>query len=244
MRELQPTQGAAGHPGRAPGLPTVNRLANIRTAMNARHCHPERLEGSVAPERCHSGSLDRKCRIIMKTTIFLIALGLCPLMTLQAEPSSGIGITISKNSSKDLQVVYRSSRGSTRKSGTDSTYFTINISNHSISPLKELVVEWKIKAHTYKPTGISNSSSGSDRIVAGEKKVQLNVGESITFDTEPIDLYFSNHHYATGFSTKLGDQIDGCLVKVVQGGKVLAVACDPQEAIDHFASHTTESLKK
>jgi len=35
MKEWQPTQGAAGHPGRAPGLPTPTQKPKLHPAMNA-----------------------------------------------------------------------------------------------------------------------------------------------------------------------------------------------------------------
>jgi len=180
----------------------------------------------------------------MKIIIFLIALCLCPLLTLQAETPTGIKITISKNSSKDMKVVYRSSYGSTRKSGTEAIFYTVTISNHSTAPLDEMVVKWKIKARKDSLSGNSNSSSGTDHIVTGEKKARLTFGQSISFDTESIDLFASKYNSAFGYNSKHGDQIDGCLVQVVCGGKVLAVACEPQNAIDRFASDTSESIKK
>ncbi|MEI8314098.1 MAG: hypothetical protein WCG79_01480 [Verrucomicrobiota bacterium] len=177
----------------------------------------------------------------MQKATIIIALCVWALMPTQAEPSSGINITISKNSSKSMKVTSRSSYGYTEKSGTEKVYYTITISNRSTAILEDVIVKWKIQkknGNTY------STSSHSSNITAGDKKIRLNSGQSTTFDTEAIDLSVSKSDTSWGYHSRYGDQIDGCLVKVVQGDKVRAVACEPQEVMDHFASEKSETSKR
>jgi hypothetical protein len=75
----------------------------------------------------------------------------------------------------------------------------------------------------------SKGSDSSARIFEGERTAKLGVGQRLTFDTDPIVLQVSKYESGYGYSSRSGDQLDGYVVEVRQGAKVLAVDAQPQD---------------
>ena len=170
----------------------------------------------------------------MKKMLLLISLLQGTILTAHAQ-SQPVRIEVTKNTSKDMKTTGRSEYY-TKKQGTENVLYTIVVVNQSSGVLSNVVVQWAILLRpVFRSTYIHNTSSDSSlRAVSGTRNINLGLGQHEKFDTEPIDLTVTKYNTGYGYHSRDGDQIEGYVIKVMQDGKVLAVECQPKDAMERL----------
>ena len=171
----------------------------------------------------------------MKKMTLLITLFLGTLLAVQVQAQS-VKIDVQKSTKKDMKVT---SHGSyyTEKQGTEGIVYTVTITNHSSGTLSNVTVRWAVLVRSaYYSTSSSRdlSTDPSLRAVTGTRNLNLGMGQHETFDTDPVKLNVTKFNDGYSYHSRTGDQIDGYVVKVMLGEKVLAVEAKPQDAIERL----------
>ena len=171
----------------------------------------------------------------MKKMTLLVTLFLGTLLAAQAQ---SVKIDVQKSTKKDMKVTshggYYSSY--TEKQGTEGIAYTITIANHSTGTLSNLTVTWAVLVRSGFHSTYSHDMSKDPalRAATGTRNLNLGMGQHETFDTDPVRLNVTKYDDGYGYHSRSGDQIDGYVVKVMLGEKVLAVDCQPQDAMERL----------
>jgi hypothetical protein len=145
----------------------------------------------------------------------LLGLGLVLPAEAQLNP---VRLKVNKVQKKASQTTFRDTDGSYRRQQhNETTYYEIDVSNFSASPITNCVVKWAV---VYDPSYARAHGSGSvswtttDLAVSeGEKVCQLGLGQKYNFETDPIELStVSTSSTYSGRRYRYGGEVHGHLV--------------------------------
>lgn len=173
----------------------------------------------------------------MKKEMLRLVLGLCflawvPCALAQAPAQAQISplkLKVSMRSKSDTKETYRSADGRYRNNEMNkSVYYSIDLTNISSGPAKDLVVKWAVLV----------KSNGGSRVVKGEKSFSLEFAKTSNFDTDVIELSGQEWIRQGSRRTTYGAKIVGYAVEVFCNDQKIAADIKPtdvKEMIDQVS---------